>query len=236
MPDFGYICPGGDSSADDLANWGAQLRQRLTGAGHPTSGDVTFATPGDRDASIAVLQSPGPLVFFFGHGDDQSLLGSAHEPVIDAENLAEGVGKTIVSVACEAALGVRPAAVQAGVRCHLGWNVLLLWLASDATDYGEAIVAPLAHLGEGASISEVADELHLSLNAIGERYRKAMGAERNARLAYFAAYAAAGQVVVHGDRHARPLATGLAGAARLAAWQGQRMWTSINRRLQRRQE
>jgi hypothetical protein len=231
VPEVGFICPGGDASADDLADWGTELRRQLYAGGHPCGAEVTISTPCDRYACSEVLRSDGPLVFFFGHGDDQSLLGSAHEAVIDGESLPHGVGKTLVSVACEAGLGVGPAAIQAGVRSHLGWNVLLLWLASDSRTYGEAIVGSLAHFGAGASVSEVADELQRSLSTIGEGYRQKMAADRNARLAYYAAFAAAGQVVIHGDRHTRPLATGLASVARLAVWQGQRMWSSINARL-----
>ncbi len=231
MPEVGYICPGGDAAADDLAAWGTRLRDQLSAAGHAPGREVTYGSPCDREACVDVLRSGAQLVCFFGHGDRDALLGSAHEPAIDPENLPAAAAKTLVSVACEAALGVGPAAIQSGVRAHLGWNVLLLWLASDADPYGEAIVKPLSNLGAGASVSEVADELQRSLTTIAARYRNEMATDRNARLAYYAAYAAAGQVVIHGDRHARPLATGLGSAARLAIWQGQRISRSITELL-----
>ncbi len=164
---------------------------------------------------------------FFGHGDSTALLGSVREPVFDENNLALAAGKTLVSVACEAGREVGPAAIQAGARAHLGWNVLLLWLGSDAATYGEAIVEPLARLGAGASISEVADALRDRLNAVAQRHRKRSPYDSNAKLAYYGAAAAAGQIAIDGDRHVRPLADGLSSGVRWAFWRAARIGKSV---------
>ena len=163
MSEIACIRPGGDPAADDLAMWAGHLGDRLRIAGHPTDVDISFASPADRPRCELALSARVPLLLFFGHGDVTALLGSMREPVIDESNLARAAGKTLVSIACEAGREVGPAAIQAGVRAHLGWNVLLLWLGSDAAAYGEAIVEPLASLGVGASISEVGDALREGL-------------------------------------------------------------------------
>jgi hypothetical protein len=155
------------------------------------------------------------MLFFFGHGDKDTLLDSAGEPLIDKDNVSMAAGKTLVSVACEAGLELGPAAVQAGTRAHLGWNVRLLWLTRPPYKalYGEAIVRPLSLFGHGSSISEVADELQRALNKVTHHYRAAADTNRNAKLAYYAAAAAAGQIAVDGDRHVRPLSEGVVSAA-----------------------
>jgi hypothetical protein len=187
----------------------------LEGNGHRTYVDVSVSSSCDRGACEAALTAPVPMLLFFGHGTKDSLLDFSGEALIDRNNVSMAVGKTVVSVACEAGLELGPMAVQAGVRAHLGWNVLLLWLARPPYKalYGEAIVRPLSLLGEGGSISEVADELQRSLNKVTHQYRAASGADRNAKLAYYAAAAAAGQIAVDGDRHVRPLSNGVVSTA-----------------------
>lgn len=227
MPEVAYIRPGGDLSADDLATWGGHLSGLLTAAGHPIRLDISIASPCDRPTCESALTAGVPVVAFFGHGDVNALLGSGHEPVIDASNLALAAGKTIVSVACEAGREIGPAAIQAGVRAHLGWNVLLLWLGSNAATYGEAIVEPLARLGVGASISEVSDALRDRLNALAQLYRPQSPYDSNSKLAYYAAAAAAGQIAIDGDRHVRPLAGGLSSAIRWTLWRTARAARSV---------
>jgi hypothetical protein len=223
VPDVGYIRPGGDASSDDLAEWAGHLRTTLESSGHRTFIDVSQHSPCDRDACMTALAAPTPLLFFFGHGNEDALLGSHHEAVVDKSNVSAAAGKTLVSVACEVGLDLGPHAVQAGARAHLAWDVLLLWLARPAelVAYGEAIVRPLSHFGRGGSISEVADELRQSLNGIARRYRRAPPHDHNAKLAYYAAAAAAGQITIHGDRRVRPLAEGsVATAFGWARWRG----------------
>jgi hypothetical protein len=221
VPDVGYIRPGGDASADDLANWATQLMASLEGSGHRTRIDVSAQSPCDQVAGEAALTAPVSMLFFFGHANEDALLDSAGKPLIDDSNLSMAAGKTIVSVACEAGLELGPKAVQAGVRAHLGWNVLLLWLAGARDSYGQAIVQPLSLFGHGSSVSEVADELRRTLNEIAHRYRTAWRENPNAKIAYYAAAAAAGQIAVDGDRHARPLSGGvLSTAAGWVRWRG----------------
>ncbi len=227
MPEVAYIRPGGDPAADDLARWGGYLRDRLAGSGHPPSVDVSFESPADRLGCELAMSAGLPLIVFCGHGDSNALLGSSRQSVIDESNLALAAWKTIVSVACEAGRVVGPAAIQAGVRAHVGWDVLLLWLSSDVTAYGEAIVEPLADLGGGASVSEVADALGDRLNGVAQRHRVRSPYDSNAKLAYYAAAAAAGQITIHGDRHVRPLAGGLSSVIRVALWRAGRLGKAV---------
>jgi hypothetical protein len=215
MPEVGYISPGGDAPADDLASWAVRLRASLERSGKQTRVDVSARTPCDSDACNAALTAPVSMLFFFGHGNADSLLGSAGEPLIDESNLAMAVGKTLVSVACEAGLGFGPKAVQAGARAHLGWNVRLLWLAGsrEVFSFGEAIVQPLSLFGRGSSVAQVADELQRTLNEVAHGYRQVLNKYPNAKIAYYAAAAAAGQIAVDGDRHVRPLSTGIVSTA-----------------------
>jgi hypothetical protein len=140
VPEVGYVRPGGDSPATNLADWGAQLKALLERSGHRTLVDISVQTPCDRAVCEAALASPVSMLFFFCHGEEDALLGTALEPVIDDSNVSRAYGKALVSVACEAGLRFGPNAVQAGARVHLGWNVLLLWLRSTHLVYGEAIV------------------------------------------------------------------------------------------------
>jgi hypothetical protein len=227
VAEVAYIRPGGDLPADDLATWAGQLRDLLTAAGHPSRFDISVDSSCDRPTCEAALRTGVPLVTFFGHGDLNALLGSFQEPVIDENNLTLAAGKTLVSVACEAGREIGPAAIQAGVRAHLGWNVLLLWLGSDAATYGEAIVEPLSRLGVGASISEVSDALRDRFNAVAQLYRPRSAYDSNAKLAYYAAAAAAGQIAIDGDRHVRPLADGLSSAIRWGFWRVERIGKSV---------
>jgi hypothetical protein len=223
VSDVGYVRPGGDPAADTLSDWAVQLMALLEGNGYRTHIDVSAQSPCDRVACEAALAAPVPMLFFFGHGRRDALLESAGEPLIDKDNVSMAAGRTLVSVACEAGLEFGPMAVQAGARAHLGWNVLLLWLVRPdyKTLYGEAIVRPLSLFGHGSSISEVADELQRALNKVSHHYRAASGIDRNAKLAYYAAAAAAGQIAVDGDRHVRPLSKGVASAAvGWVRWQG----------------
>ena len=233
MSEVGYVRPGGDSSAADLADWAARLRALLEQVGHRTLVDVSVQTPCDRPTCEAALASPVSTLFFFGHGDEDALLRTAQEPIIDDSNVSMGCGKALVSVACEAGLQFGPKAVQGGVRAHLGWNVLLLWLASARLDYGEAIVHPLSLFGRGSSVSEVADELKRSLNEIARRYRTTWSHDPNAKIAYYAAAAAAGQVAVDGDRRMRPLSRGVVSTAvGWVRWRGIALARSTRKALQ----
>jgi hypothetical protein len=227
VPEVAYIRPGGDPPADDLATWGGQVRDLLMNAGHPAQVDVSIASPADRATCEQALSANVPLLVFFGHGESTALLGSSRQPVIDENNLAHAGSKTLVSIACEAGRGVGPAAIQAGARAHLGWNVLLLWLGSDTATYGEAIVQPLASLGVGASISEVADALRDRLNAVAQLHRPRSPYDANAKLAYYGAAAAAGQIAIDGDRHVRPLAEGVSSTVRRGFWRAKQMGKSM---------
>ncbi len=230
VSEVAYICPGGDSPATELAGWGAQLRTHLESDGYSTSENVTVATPCDRNTSEAALRGPSALLFFFGHGSESALLGTDRHPLIEMDDFSKAIGKTIVSVACEAGLELGPAAIQAGVRAHLGWNVLLLWLGPDASLYGDTIINPLALLGKGSSLGEVEEELRRSLNEIARHYRPLINRHPNQKLAYYAAAAAAGQLALDGDRHVRPLSRGLSSAVRRIMWKAQTIIVGTPRR------
>ncbi len=209
MPDVGFIRPGGDPAADDLASWAGDLRSTFERSGHQIAIDVDAAFPCDRSSCEDAMASSIEALFFFGHGDGESLLGPSHSQLIDEFNSRKASGKTVVSVACEAGLELGPRLVQAGARAHLGWNVLLLWLddPNDVMAFGEALVQPLSGLGQGRSVSQVADELQRSLNEVARKHRSNL-VNRNSKLAYYAAAAAAGQISVDGDRHVRPMSRG----------------------------
>lgn len=226
MPDVGYIRPGGDPAATDLANWGDRLRRGIEDTGHRTGFDLGLNSC-DRASCEDVLTANVPLIFFFGHGSEYALLGSSGDVVIDDANLDLAAGKTLVSIACEGGRHVGSTAVQAGVRTHLGWNVLLLWLATDADIYGDSLVRALSLLGHAGSASQVADELREALNGIAQMYRPLMQHQPNAKIAYYAAAAAAGQVVIHGDRRVRPLEHGLKSIASQIWWRGTKLSGSV---------
>jgi hypothetical protein len=226
MPDVGYVCPGGDPAATDLANWGHRLLHEIEDCGHRTGFDLGLNSS-DRAGCEEALAADVPLIFFFGHGSEDALLGSYGDVVIDDTNIDRAADKTLISIACEAGRHVGSAAVQAGVRAHLGWNVLLLWLARDADIYGESIVRSLSVLGRAGSVSDAADELHDALDGIALRYRPLIGRDHNAKIAYYAAAAAAGQVVIHGDGRVRPLDHGVRSIASRLWWRGTKLAGSI---------
>jgi hypothetical protein len=85
---------------------------------------------------------------------------------------------------------------------------MLLWLAAprdERSPFGEAIVSSIESLGVGESVLEVATELRARLNRVADHYNTRASSENaNSKLAKYAAWAAAGQLVVIGDYSERP--------------------------------
>lgn len=217
MSEVSFISTSRDAAAADLSSWAGALQSTMATQGHDLSVCAANGAPDDRANCELLLKGPARLVFFFGHGTTDELRGAADEPLVDRQNLRLARGKVLVSVACESGLELGPTAVISGLRAHLGWDVMLLWLSGeDADRYGRAIYGPLGRFGHSASVSEVKRWLEQELNRVAQHHRRNRARNPNAKLAYYAAAAAAGQISVHGDGGVRPMATGP--TQRLLGW------------------
>ncbi len=65
-------------------------------------------------------------IAFFGHGRQDALVGSSREPLIDGDNLSALAGRWLHALACSAAVGLGPQAMEAGLATFVGYRTELV--------------------------------------------------------------------------------------------------------------
>lgn len=79
-----------------------------------------------RDALEAALAGEVDGLAFFGHGQEERLLGEQRVSVVDETNLALLRGRWVHAFACRAGVQLAGSAAAAGVRCFAGYESALI--------------------------------------------------------------------------------------------------------------
>jgi|RhiMetdeSRZDD1v2_1073273.scaffolds.fasta_scaffold33395_5 hypothetical protein len=198
-----------DSAAGDLSRWCVEATKRARAQGHHLSSHVTRVTPCDRANVDGALAAAGEVIFFFGHGDENSLKGENQAAVVDSKNAHQAKQKAVVAVACKSGRALGPDAIIAGVRSYLGFTIKLGWIPpypGQPDVFMDAMLSSLDVLLGGGTLQDLRDRLYSELEAVADYYDTGAGSKyRNALNGYFVATAVKDNIAALGDVQFAPL-------------------------------
>jgi len=208
MGAFLLIRPQDDAAAEQASTWCDRLADELIAAGHELLGDVDDGTPPSAASIEAALDMPADLVCYFGHGAPDAWLTDG-KATIDKVSAGAAAGKVVVSIACLTSRELGPAAVDAGVRSWLGFTIKVpVILPHKNVDIvGEALLAGLRALAQGATLGDVRDSLILAFDQLAADCDDggSLAGHPAQPIGYYGALALKDSVEVAGDKHTAPL-------------------------------
>lgn len=207
MGRYSLIRPEDDAVTQQASDWATALDKGLGANGHSLDIDVRDITPPDRTNIEAAINGLSDVIFYFGHGDEQSWKTNG-QPTLDSTNASQASGKTVVSVACKTGRSLGPDAILAGVDAWLGFNISVAVVRpyKGFDPLGEAIVEALEFLGQGGSVQFARNILEVKLEQVASDHDT--GKFKNhpdAPLIYFSALAMQANLVVLGNQKSAPL-------------------------------